>query len=172
MHSPVVGRGSLVLVAAAAACACAAAAAADTPTLLVNQGIGAARMGESQVQLALDYGSFCFHGCPGRVTIGEHGLTTVSYRVAGGELVIVLRFNRVAVLRTSSPRYRTAGGLGVGTKIPATRSWNGFRAAACADGSAVWTKGGRSVLTRLRVAHGVVVTVELRLHGLPPPKTC
>ncbi len=167
-------RGALAGAAAAAAAtvAVAAATAADRPVLIVNAGIGAARMGESQIQVALDYGSFCFHGCPGRVTIGEHGLTTVDYRVPGGDLVVVLRFNRVAVLRTSSPRYRTSAGLGVGSKVPPSAEWNGFRRAACADGSAVLTKSGRTVLTRLRAAHGVVTLVELRLRSLPPPKAC
>ena len=157
----------MVMAAAAAACA---TALADAPTLLFNQGIGSARMGETHLQVALDYGSFCARGCPGKVSVGQYGMTTVDYRVPGGHLVLAFRFNRVAVLQTTSPRYRTAAGVGVGVKLPTTHTtWKGFRAAACHDGSALWTQAGKAVATRLRTVAGVVTAVEMRVLSLPQP---
>lgn len=130
-------------------------------------------MGESQIQVALDYGSFCFHGCAGKVTIGELGLTTIDYRVTGGDLVVVLRLNRVAVLRTTSARYRTASGIGVGSAVRTTTgTWNGFRRLSCAGGTTVWVRSGTTVVTRLHTAGGVVKSVELRLRALPHATTC
>lgn len=149
-----------------------AAAAGDPPAILVNQGIGNARMGESQVQLALDYGSFCLHGCPGKLTIGELGMTTVTYREAGGVLRAALLSNRVAVLATTSPRYRIAGRVGVGSKLATAKRWNGFRFLGCADGSGSWLRSGRAVTTTLFVKRGVVDGIELRLRKLPSKAHC
>jgi hypothetical protein len=172
----VVGRGRVVVAAAVvvlcAGAGIAAAAVRDAPELVPNQGIGDARMGESQIQLALSYGSFCFHGCPGKVTIGELGMTTIAYRVPGGILRIALRSNRIAVLETTSPRYRMAGGFGVGSKLPARTYWNGFRPRQCPDGSGAWVRAGHAVTTSLYVLHGVVRDVQLRLRKLPPKPVC
>jgi hypothetical protein len=158
------------VITAAAAAVCAAAARADAPTLVVNQGIGAAKMGESHLQVALDYGSFCDKGCAGRVSVGRYGMTTVDYRVPGGHLVLAFRFNRIALIQTTSPRYRTATGVGVGARLPTAKStWNGFKAGRCKDGSTVWTQAGKAVVTRLHAVSGVVKTVEMRVLSLPQP---
>ena len=173
MQSPV-SRARAVLLAAIGASAAtlcgATAAVADGPTLVLNQGIGAVRMGESHLQVALDYGSFCAKGCPGKVSVGQYGMTTVSYHVPGGNLVVAFRFNRVAVLQTTSPRYRTSGGLGVGAKLPsASSTWGGFHSARCRDGSSLWAQSGKAVTTRLHTVGGVVKAVEMRVLSLPQP---
>jgi len=156
----------------AAAAGVAAAAVGDAPRLVINQGIGDARMGESQIQLALNYGSFCFRGCPGKVTIGELGMTTIAYRVPGGVLRIALFKNRIAVLETTSPRYRMPGNVGIGSKLAAGKRWNGFRLQQCANGNGVWVRTGRAVTTSLFENRGVVKDVELRLRKLPPRRGC
>ncbi len=170
MHSGVKKASGVILAGVLAAAAVATAAFADAPTLVVNQGIGAVRMGESHLQVALDYGSFCAKGCPGKVSVDKNGMTTVDYRVTGGHLVVAFRYNRVAVLQTTSPRYRTAAGVGVGAKLPTAKTtWRGFQSTRCKDGSALWTQTGKAVTTRLRTVGGVVTAVEMRVSSLPQP---
>jgi len=122
----------LVLIVALAAVAT-AAAATDPPKVLVGRSIGAVRLGmtESAVTAA--------SGAPKRTTRWRLGRRTgpiAEYDSLGGTLLVFLDAGRAVAVETTSPRYRLAGGVGVGTITPRRAnefsfSWRGFRYDAC-----------------------------------------
>jgi hypothetical protein len=132
-------------------------------------------MGESEAYVEYDYGDpLRKGGC----VIGLRGCIGPSYRyrVEGGYLRVGYRtvdqrgrriHGRVVYLETNSSHYRTAGDLGVGTKIPFGKRYGVFRGELCGPGDHAWTAGtswrkplwknGRNRWwTRLYVNRGVV----------------
>jgi hypothetical protein len=115
-------KALLVCVAATLAFATTALAFDDSPTLVWNKAIGGFQIGESRDQVNYDYGDDCMAGCPG-ICQGKgdaHHADTMycAYRLHGSTVIIGYRKNRLVYIETKSPYYRTAGDVGVGTKIP------------------------------------------------------
>jgi hypothetical protein len=184
-----VTRRAFVVLLALLVCVASAAGAAlssrqDSTTLIVNKQIGDVRMAESEDHVTYDYGADCIRGCAGPqigCVLGLSGCVgpVHRYRVEGGHLFVGYRNRdqrgrrvpaRVVSLQTSSPNYETAGGIGVGTKIPYGSRFGVFRRVVCGPGDSVWEAGtswrrplwkrGRSRWwTRLYVDRGTVTTV-------------
>jgi hypothetical protein len=100
------------------------AAQLETALVVPGKAIGAARLGMDAATLAR------LHGRPRSVRRGAAPLSSVaSYRARGGGLEVGFdRAGRAVRLTTSSRYYATAGGVGPGATLPATR----FRKALCA----------------------------------------
>ena len=122
-----------MLAVAALGLGAAPAGAADRPEVLVGRSIGAVRLGMTEAAVTAAYG-------PRKRTTewrlsGRSGPVAV-YAVPRGVLFVYLDGGRVVAIETTSPRYRFAGGFGVGTLTPSrpnelSFSWRGFRYDAC-----------------------------------------
>lgn len=122
-------RRLVSVIALALATGAAASAVVDPPRVLVGRSIGAARLGMTEAAVLAAY------GVPKRTTrwrlAGRSGPIAVY-----GSLQVYLDAGRVVAVETTSPRYRLAGAVGVGT-LTARRpnefsfSWRGFRYDAC-----------------------------------------
>jgi hypothetical protein len=144
-----VRRGLLVVGAAAAGLAVAAGAgSADSTRLVLGQSIGAASVGGLEKQVKSAYGR------PVSQSAGSYGgkpFRLAVYAVAGGKLhVFSDRTTKVVVgLATTSPRYRTDDGFGVGSPAAAARA-RGFR----------WN--AQCTLTYLKTANGMFMELVTR----------
>ena len=140
MLTPIASRGTIsrtvrkvFLVIVALGVVATATAAADPPKVLVGRSIGAVRLGMTDAAVTTVYGS------PKRTTRwrldGRTG-PVAGYDSPGGMLLVSFDAGRVVAVETTSPRYRLAGAVGIGTITP-TRpnefsfSWRGFRYDAC-----------------------------------------
>ena len=85
----------------------------DSTKIVPWHQIGDAGLNMSRAALVAHYGAFK----------GELG---VFKSAGGGELDVTLARNVVINLAEDSPRYRTADGIKVGLKTPATAHWKGF----------------------------------------------
>lgn len=120
---------SLVLVIVALAAVATVAGAADPPKVLVGRSIGAVRLGMTEAAVTAGY------GVPKRTTrwrLGGRAGPIAEY----GSLLVFVDAGRVVAVETTSPRYRLAGAVGVGTITPRrpnefSFSWRGFRYDAC-----------------------------------------
>jgi hypothetical protein len=153
-------------------------ALADSPSLIVNKQIGDIRMGESEAQVGYEYGPDCFSGCAGRndgCVLGRGGCVGPMYRykVSGGYLRIGYRQPHrgrpgvVTYIETNSPHYKTATGLGVGSKIPFGKRFGVFHWHACdpSDGywvsSKTWGPYHHRYWTQLSVSRGRVGIIQM-----------
>lgn len=105
-------------------------------TIVLGRSIGAAELGMSRARIGDLYGE-PLRSAPAVET----------FAVEGGTLTVTYGGDRVRGLATTSARYRTATGLGVGAKAPSA-----------------WTKAGRELVrgsTRLLVAGGRVARVAI-----------
>lgn len=122
--------GFAVLVTLAAV---ATASAADSPEVRVGRSIGDVRLGMTAEALTAVYGE------PRRRTpwrLGSRAGDVADYDARGGRLLVFFDAGRVVAVETTSPRYRLAGMVGVGTVTPPrpnefSFSWRGFRYDAC-----------------------------------------
>ena len=126
-----------------------ALAAADPPRVLVGRSIGAVRLGMTESALTAAYG-------PPK--------TTTRWRLPGrsgpaaryGAFLVYLDAGRVVAVETTSPRYRVAGAIGVGTITPLRSdefsfSWRGFRYDAC---NAAYRRRAYGAVTELLLPAG------------------
>lgn len=142
-------RKLLLLILVALAAVATAAAAADPPTVLVGRSIGAVRLGVTEAAVTAVY------GVPKRTTrwrLGGRTGPVAEY----GSLLVYLDAGRVAAVETTSPRYRLAGAVGVGTITPRrpnefSFSWRGFRYDAC---SGVYRRRAYGAVTELVLPFG------------------
>jgi hypothetical protein len=111
----------------------AVAAPADAPTVLVGRSIGLVRLGMTEAALTSAYGEPA-----GRTQwrLGARSGPIARFRATGGTLLAYMDAGRVVAVETTSPRYRLAGAVGVGTITPHrpnefSFSWRGFRYDAC-----------------------------------------
>jgi opacity protein-like surface antigen len=143
------------------ALAAAAGAATDPPRLILSHQIGNVGIGMSRARVIYTYGN-------GRTAPGDIHV----FRVSGGILVVSFYRGHVNFVGTTSGRYRTADGLGVGSTIPfgschgngtsCVHRWNGF---TFSPRKSFWFRpfdyGGRRVLACLYVTRGTVTTLAL-----------
>jgi hypothetical protein len=127
-----VRRLALVIALALSAVAT-ATAAADPPTVLIGRSIGAVRLGMTEAAVTAAYGA------PKRTTewrVGARKGPVAVYNAPSGRLLVYTDTGRVVAVETTSPRYRLADGIRVGTVTPRRPrefgfSWRGFRYDAC-----------------------------------------
>jgi hypothetical protein len=94
----------------------------------------------------------------------------VRYREPGGYLRVGFIHQRVAYLEGSSPRFRAASGLGVGSNIPFGRRYGAFYWHVCGSsntGDGYWETRGGSWQTKLYVTRGTVTLISIMRHDLP-----
>lgn len=126
-------------------------AAPARPTRLVVPGrsIGGVALGMDEAQVRAVAGG----ADPARSPAGRSAATLRRYRGAGGPLEATFRAGRVVAVATASRAYRTAGGVGVGSRAAAL---GGFRVCG---GAAV--AGGRGARTTLALRGGAVVSLRV-----------
>lgn len=90
---------------------------------------------------------------------------TTLYRVPGDKLQVIFRRRHVVGVGTTSKRYRTSDGFGVGSFIPLKRGlhessycWEGFKLQQTLWWKIV-TQRGRKIIIHLQVNKGVVIYV-------------
>jgi hypothetical protein len=108
----------------------AAAATADPPRIGGWHKIGNVDIGMTKDAVIYRYGYGLQAGCSTQTCMNFYRYDTLTYDVPGGGRigVDVGTGTRVISFWTTSPRYKTAEGIGVGSPIPltATRTWDGF----------------------------------------------
>ena len=106
----------------------------------------------------------------------KYGPYLNGYRVKGGSLVLGFKSNRVSLIDTNSPVFRTTDGYGIGTYIPLGRcvktktnpcahKWRGLTYMPFVlNGAwhAIFTYGKQKVAVLLRVTKGKVVWVTVQ----------
>lgn len=112
--------------------ACGTIPDADPPLVVVGKAIGPVALGMARSDVVRAYGeprsesAFTFpNGTPGR---------TDRYRRHGASFVVIYGAGRVVWIETSSRYYRTAGGVGVGSRVGAASTLPGFRPDLCDGG--------------------------------------
>ena len=99
----------------------AGARSVDAPRIVPWTQIGGVRLGDERSVATALYGAptkVFRERTPGGTRWYGHRVLSYRYPVAGGVLWITAVDGRVRVLGTSSPRYRTPGGIHVGSTIP------------------------------------------------------
>lgn len=160
-----------VALAAFALVATSAASATSDPARIVPwHQIGNIGLGMSKERVEYGYGPADRYG---------------QYAVPGGWLMVNYDTRGVSGIATNSRRYRTASGLGVGTRIPlgpchktatssCERRWNGFVYYPSFAHS--WRldvrRGKRMVTVQLPVARGVVTQVSIAYNDCLTPGAC
>src|SRR4029077_13812000 len=91
----------------------AGARSADSTKIVPWHQIGDAGLNTTRAAVVARYGAF-------------KGSLAVKKAVEGGEIDITVVRNRVVNISEDSARYRTADGIKVGVKTPATSHWKGF----------------------------------------------
>ena len=150
-----------------------AAGLSDRPSIVFNTSIGHARLGMARSDVIDAYGAGRTERLRGYFPVGTrfHGkvLVRTTYRVHRGTLIVSYVDGRVKMVETTSRYYRTASGVGVGTKIPrgpchrdqyggCQYRWRTFEYDECGG---AWLGGTRRVTTILYVRKGSVYRVQL-----------
>jgi hypothetical protein len=147
----------VVFLLAAAVCSSASAqsSTSDPPRIVPWHQIGSVSVG--MLRGAVEYR----YGQSSNPPTGN-AYASAFYRVPGGQLEVDYKFNRVFQVDTTSPRYKTADGIGVGYVVPlpacktvngqCVRIWRGFTLTH-EQSQAVWvghsTYGGRNLIVSL-----------------------
>jgi hypothetical protein len=145
----------------------------DRPSIVFNTSIGNARLGMSRNDVVGTYGigrsEHFRHYFP--VGVKYHGkvLVRTTYRIHRGKLIVSYVDGRVKMVETTSRYYRTASGVGVGTRIPrgpchrdgyggCQYRWRSFMYDECGR---AWLGGTRRRTTVLYVRRSRVYRVQL-----------
>lgn len=152
-----------LVIAALLALAVAAPAAADPPRIVPWHTIGNVSLGMSKTRVEYAYGR----------------ATQRVYGVEGGSMMVSYGSVGVYSISTTSARYRTPGGVGVGTRIPLGVCHHVARASGCeyrwrgfiyiTGFGPAWVRnvrdGKRTVQVQLFTERGVVTTVAVVVLG-------
>ena len=145
----------------------------DRPSIVFNTSIGNARLGMSRSDVVHTYGVGRTERLPHYFPVGVkyHGkvLVRTTYRVHRGHLVVSYVDRHVKMVETTSRYYRTASGVGVGTRIPrgpchwdqyggCQHRWRSFVYDECGG---AWVGGTRRVTTVLYVRKSRVYEIQL-----------
>jgi prepilin-type processing-associated H-X9-DG protein len=150
-----------------------AGAVSDTPSIVFNASIGDVRLGIPRSQVVETYGAGKTERLRGYFPVGVryHGkvLVRTTYWVHGGKLIVSYVDGRVKMIETTSRYYRSASGVGVGTRIPlgpchydksggCQHRWRSFEYDECGG---AWLGGTRRVTTVLYVRKSRVYRVQI-----------
>jgi hypothetical protein len=163
----------MVRVAVLAPLAVVAGSIADKPSIVFQKAIGDVRLGMTRSQVQATYGRGRTERWPRYFPVGAkyHGkaLYRTTYWVHRGKLIVSYVDGRAKMIETTSRYYRTASGVGVGTRIPrgpchwdqyggCHYRWRGFEYDECGG---AWLSGTRRVETILYVRKSRVYEVQL-----------
>jgi hypothetical protein len=168
----------LAVIAAGGASGLDARGLADPPRIVPWKAIGNVALGMTSTRIHYEYGS----ARPRLINAGSASvLSDAAYRVPNGWLwVVYSRGGLVSQVGTTSPRYRTPKGIGVGFPIPLGRChrvaggceyrWQGFRYSAepCCGWIRVFIVNGRPVRVWLATVRGRVTALwvtDVRRYG-------
>ena len=86
----------------------------DPVAIVTGRSIGAAHLGMPRADVVAFYGD----GRRSVMKLQGKRLERRSYRVIGGRLSVTYEAERVVIITTTSPYYRTQGGIAVGAPVP------------------------------------------------------
>jgi len=144
-------------------CAPGVARSQDTLLFVPNQRIGDIRPWETRAAVEYTYGA-------GRSHWYRWPYSGATYTVNGRKLNVQYNRERVVLVGTASPYYRTVANIGVGTRIPFGKNWRGFTHQYWWLDGHVWLSHKKRVQTVLATTRGVVAYISVGIPDLQQPE--